>query len=179
MKGAAAPARRLFFALWPDPPVREALWRETREAVRRCGGQPVPPDNLHLTLLFLGQVAEARQATLVAAVRQLAAPRVELVMDRYGWFAAARVLWLGCGEVPAALGSLARDLAGLATAAGLRADPRPFQPHVTLARKLRNPADLAPPRPVTWRASGFVLAESLAGPAGPHYELRARFADSR
>ncbi|GIK35037.1 MAG: RNA 2',3'-cyclic phosphodiesterase [Gammaproteobacteria bacterium] len=178
MTGVAPRARRLFFALWPEPALREALWQETREQLQRCGGRLVPQDNLHLTLVFLGEVGQAQQAAVVAAARRLPLARFELLLDRYGWFESAQVLWLGCSQTPASLLALASALAGKAQAAGLRIDPRAFHPHVTLARKLRNPPDLAPPRPVAWRVDGFVLAESLSGPGGPRYAVLERFADS-
>lgn len=179
MTGAAPRARRLFFALWPEPALREALWQQAREQLQRCGGRLVPQDNLHLTLAFLGHVDEVQQAVLVAAARTLPAPRCDLLLDRYGWFESAQVLWLGCSQTPAPLLALASALAGQARAAGLRIDPRPFHPHVTLARKPRNLPDLAPPRPLAWSVDGFVLAESLSGPADSRYAVLERFADSR
>jgi len=176
--GAGLPTRRLFFACWPTPAVRAMLCRETGARVRHCGGLPVAPADLHLTLAFLGQVDDAQQAALVAAARRLAVPDFSLALDRYGWFEAAQVLWLGCREVPAALARLAGELAGQARAAGLQPDPRPFRPHVTLARKVRNPPDLAPPRMLTWPVGDFALVESLAAPAGLRYRLCRRFPDS-
>jgi len=56
---AVSPAtRRLFFALWPDEATREQLAHITRKAVRGSGGRPIPVENLHSTLVFLGSVPE-------------------------------------------------------------------------------------------------------------------------
>ena len=73
MPGAAEPAQRLFFALWPDEVARDALIRATAKAVRHCGGRPVPAENLHVTLVFLGSVATRRLPELKGLARTQAA----------------------------------------------------------------------------------------------------------
>ena len=50
---------RLFFAFWPEPFQQVALAEATRGVAERSGGQPVPPENLHVTLVFLGSVPES------------------------------------------------------------------------------------------------------------------------
>jgi hypothetical protein len=67
------PGRRVFFALWPDDGLRTSLWRATREAVRASGGQPMPAHNLHVTLVFLGSVADRRIPELEAIADRVAA----------------------------------------------------------------------------------------------------------
>ena len=179
MSAGAVHLRRLFFALWPDAPLRAALHRETRARVRHCGGKPVPAANLHLTLVFLGNVPDERLAAVRSAAGVLGVPRFSLTLDRYGWFDAAQVLWIGCTALPAPLQALAAELGHLmAEVAGLRTDLRPFHPHVTLARKVRNPPDLQPPRPVEWPVRGFALVESVTDPDGAKYEVLENFAAS-
>jgi 2'-5' RNA ligase len=66
---------------------------------------------------------------------------------------------------------LTRELARL----GLRAEERPYVPHVTLLRNARR----APARntfsPIDWRAREFVLVESVAANGGSGYEVIARW----
>ncbi len=176
MTAAAVRPHRLFFALWPGEATRRALYRETRAVVRHCGGRPVATDQLHLTLLFLGQVpGEAVGAVTTAAVA-LDCPGFTLVFDRYGWFESAQVLWLGCSAPPAPLPTLAAGLARQVRAVtGLVPDPKPFQPHVTLARKVRNPPQFPPPRPVAWPVDGFALVESVTAPEGARYTVLETF----
>lgn len=175
MSGAPG-LRRLFFALWPDAATREALHRATRTIVRHCGGRPVPVANLHLTLQFLGNVSDERLAAVTAAGRAVACPHLVMTLDRTGWFEAAQVLWLGCSEAPEALVRLAGELGQqLVAVAGLTPDPRPFRPHVTLARKVRNPPGLRAPRPVTWTVDGFALLESVTAPDGARYGVLEAF----
>jgi RNA 2',3'-cyclic 3'-phosphodiesterase len=66
--------RRLFFALWPDQAMREALAAATDDAlraVRAVHGLPVPIANLHVTLAFLGSVPEASLARVVDLAQKL------------------------------------------------------------------------------------------------------------
>lgn len=69
------PARRLFFALWPDEAMRRAMVQATREVVREAGGRPIPPSHLHVTLAFLGAVPETRLRELADSVRAVSAVR--------------------------------------------------------------------------------------------------------
>ena len=59
---------RLFYALWPDEPLRERLAEAARDAVRQSGGRPVPAGNYHLTLAFLGRNTGRRLVDLVSAL---------------------------------------------------------------------------------------------------------------
>lgn len=51
---------RLFFALWPSPAAAERLASAATDAAARLGGRPTRLETLHLTLAFLGEVADER-----------------------------------------------------------------------------------------------------------------------
>jgi len=163
---------RLFLALWPEPPLRARLSAYRDAWCWPPGAKPVQDATLHLTLHFLGAVARVRIPGLATS---LAAVAVEEVVLR----AAGGEVWKGGIAVLriAASGSLFElheRLGAVLTDAGIALDPRPFAPHVTLARKA---ATAKPPteRPVfDWRADGFALVESLPGGA-VRYEPLARF----
>jgi len=175
MTASAVHVRRLFFGLWPDDATREALHRTTRATVRHCGGKPVPPANFHLTLAFLGNVAEERCEDIAAAGARMSLPELTLTLDRYGYFAAPRVLWLGSSaEVPSLRNCVAVLWRALADA-GVPPDARPFHPHVSVARKVASPPELRPPRPVTWAVRGFALIESETLPEGARYRPLANY----
>lgn len=172
------PARR-FFALWPGQETRHQLARAARSCLAAGAGRPVAPADFHLTLLFLGTPDATRQAGLVAAARELAPPTFELVLDRCGCFEAAGVLWLGCSVVPVELAELAAALAAQARALGLRPDPRPFLPHVSIARRPAMPSPRVVTPPVRWRVDGFALLASRdGGQDGARYLVEHRFPDS-
>ena len=182
MTEAAAVTRRLFFALWPDEPTRRAIRKVAHAAVRRAGGRPVPAGNYHITLAFLGSQPAALLEDIVGAGRgvsaQVAGFPLELQLDRFGYWPRARVFWLAPSQCPETLASLALSLWSGMEACGLARDNRVLRPHVTLCRKVQRAPDLAPPRPVRWRAMDFVLAESVTAPAGAEYTVVARFPDS-
>ena len=161
---------RLFFALWPDPATRRTLTRATKALVRSAGGRPVSPENLHITLAFLGHVASVRLETLQGLANDIRARPFELVLDRVGFFRRARSLWLGSAEPPPALIALERQLWQSLGAAGWSREPRPFVPHLTLARKAQAPPANMTVKPVSWPAVGFSLLESVTHQSGPVYQ---------
>ena len=167
--------RRLFFALWPDEPEREAVVERFQTSGLRdaLGGRPVPVHNLHLTLVFLGTVPDECFDRLHAAAGQFPRPgRFSLRLDRFGIFAPARVAWLGAEPVPAAV-RLVDALRGVAGTAGVPIDERPWCPHVTLLRRIEGraaPRLPPPPTPLDWPVRAFALVESI--PGRPYQVLR-------
>lgn len=95
--------------------------------------------SVHLTLWFFGEVDEARVAELESALAPVAAGArpFRLAVRGSGTFGSPRhprVLWLGLeGEVEP-LATMQAEVAKAVERIGFPADPRPFSPHVTLAR---------------------------------------------
>jgi 2'-5' RNA ligase len=100
-------------------------------------------DNLHLTLKFLGDILLKNVETLSAAAA-IAASKVEpfeIVVERCGAFpprGQPRVLWIGIDDPSGKLAELNRALEDECANAGFAREPRPFHPHLTLAR-IRQP----------------------------------------
>jgi RNA 2',3'-cyclic 3'-phosphodiesterase len=159
-----APAtRRLFFALWPDPVLKAAIAGAARTPARPHGGRRARDESLHLTLLFLGEVAPDAEARLAKAAAAVRTPAFDLVLDRVGSFFRARVLWIGPSEVPPALPALRAALEAAARKAGVAFDPKPLVPHVTCYRDVRKALEPAPVTPVRWPVRGFALIQSVGG----------------
>lgn len=100
-------------------------------------------ENLHLTLKFIGEIAEERVRELSQAAER-AAQTLEpfnLEIEGAGAFpprGSPRILWLGVKDSSGSLVSLQARLEDECAATGFKRDERPFHPHLTLAR-LRAP----------------------------------------
>jgi 2'-5' RNA ligase len=181
--------RRVFFALWPDDPLRSSFAEATHEVARSVGGRLVSAHNLHVTLLFLGSVAEDRLTELEAVAARVAGTNLaspsELLFNRIEHWRRPRVLVATASPSPGAVvaGALAAKLLEVSRGAGFIPDlktlglapPTTFRPHVTLARKVSHPVLTADIDPLRWRFSGFALVQSDRGPDGSQYSVMATF----
>lgn len=164
-----APRQRLFFALWPDDETRGALARLARERLAKASGRPVPAQNLHLTLVFLGHVDAERRACAERAADGLSARAFTLELSRTGYWPRPRVLWSAPDETPDALSGLASALSEALVACGHEPESRPFRAHITLARKVARAPSRSAHGPLRWRVDAFHLIESETHPQGARY----------
>lgn len=163
-------AARLFFAVWPTPEAQRAFGALARALRRECGGRAVPADNIHLTLVFLGNVGRERLAALEALAGAVSAPRFDLSFTRLQYWPHNRIVWAGVERSPQALTALVEALGRLLAQEGFRLEQRPYVPHVTLLRDSRHAPASDKLSPVAWSVERFALVESVL--AGAHrYEL--------
>lgn len=99
----------------------------------------VPEENLHVTLAFLGDLAEGERDRVAEAVREAAARHAPfpLALRGVGAFPGPRrprVLWVGCAEGEAEAVALHRSVTAALEPLGHEPDPRPFTPHATIGR---------------------------------------------
>ena len=162
---------RLFFALWPDDRVRRALQQAAQTIARPDGARYVPAANLHLTLHFIGNVDRRELPCLKRQARKVRSHGFEVVIDDSGCFSKPKVGWLGCEDIPPALGHLHRELGSRLGECGFEPEKRPFRPHVTVLRKYRE----APPQPafasIHWPVTDFSLVESRSVKNGVQYRV--------
>ena len=165
------PRRRLFFALWPDDTVREALHQVAGAIHAANGGRPVPRPNIHVTLQFLGNVPEAALTCVTAAAGRVAGRSFTLELDQLVYRKRQHMLWAATAHTPPPLLELAAALQQELSACGLELETRPFRAHVTLLRKLdhyHTPVELPA---LHWATSRFHLVESVARDHGVDYRL--------
>ncbi len=163
---------RLFFGLWPDDAVRAELARWSRELHALCGGRTTRPENLHVTLAFLGGVEEARVAEVERAAGGVAPRAVSLVLDRPGYWKHNRIAWAGASTVPPGLEAFVEELRGALARSRVGFDAKDFVSHVTLLRDAREPKAMPALDPISWKVDGFSLVQSVTLPRGSHYEIR-------
>ncbi|MGE5667670.1 MAG: RNA 2',3'-cyclic phosphodiesterase [Betaproteobacteria bacterium] len=168
-------AIRVFYALVLPPELRPAIGEIARSTARRVHGRPVPPDNLHLTLAFIGEIARSRLPALIDVGAGVRGEAMTLVLDRLGGFRRARVAWIGASRPPQALGAFAAALARALAAAGIECDERPFHPHMTIVRRCRVQPDEQPVGPHAWAIDELVLMQSETGVEGARYRALAKW----
>jgi len=174
---ARGPRRlRLFFALWPSDALRAALAAAAAPVYTQVKGEPVPPGNLHVTLAFLGSAPGAALAHLIEAGGQGPWPAVELAFGRLEYWAKPRVLVAMPLEVPAAGQAIVDRLWQAAASLGFERESRPWQPHLTVVRRIRRPPPenlaLPPLEASSWR---LALVESASHPEGVRYKPLAEW----
>jgi 2'-5' RNA ligase len=155
---------RLFIGLFPDAAVRDALagWRDACTWPRSA--TPVATARLHMTLHFIGEVDAARVQELSDALPTDGFP-FELHLAR-------AVLWphgvavIEPDLAPAALLDLHAATRVVLQRLGLPVDPRPYRPHVTLARRADGAVLAANAAPIAWTVERYALMQSTLGPGG-------------
>ena len=161
--------QRLFFALWPDESVRERLHAAACELLPP-DARVVAADAAHLTLLFIGSADAARRACLEQVADGIKGSGFTFTLDQAGFWRKPQILWLGCGAQPAPLLDLVQGLTAGAEQCGVKIETRPYQAHVTLARKVRNgPIAVLPTEPIVWPVEKFCLVESHTETDGVRY----------
>ena len=137
---------RTFIAINLPAKERQRIHRSARGL--RDEGMPVrwvEPDNLHLTLKFLGELRAERLSEVEASVERVAASTApfSLTLGEFGAFPTLRrprVIWLGAVATPE-LRCLKQDLEWALADRGFNAETRAFHPHITLGRA--DPGDRA------------------------------------
>lgn len=161
---------RLFLALWPDDDVRARLVAAQRGWTWPARVALTPPERLHVTLHFLGEVDDAAARAL--ATRLPRCSPFSLTLDRSALWPQG-IAVLEAGEPPPALLQLHAALAAELRGLGLRVETRRWRPHVTLARHAEGAVPPASFEPVEWLLRGVALVRSHAGPP-LRYEVIAR-----
>ncbi len=128
---------RCFVALDLPEPVRNHLANVVRPLGERFALRVVPAEQLHLTLVFAGDLEHDAVDDLAAIVREVPLPPLSLSLQRLGHFpprGIPRVVWAGLGGDADVLAELHRALTERAQPLGIERERRGFTPHVTLAR---------------------------------------------
>jgi len=139
LRDKGEPFKRLFLALDCSEAQRRAVAQWRRELGLRSG-RPVPAENFHLTLLFLGDVEALRVPAICAAIDNLVLPRgpLRLRLDQLQCWPRAGVLVLAPQQTPPALRQLVYALQQALLPLGFEEQARELRPHLTLSREFRD-----------------------------------------
>jgi 2'-5' RNA ligase len=178
---------RLFVAIQLPPEVAQrafAVLPQTLPGLRR-----VQPENIHVTLAFLGETPESRLPDVAAAALEATTGLgpFRLTFDRTGRFperGRPRVVWLGMAEGRASVERLGGALSRALREGTLDFEDRPLSPHLTLAR-IREDATAAEARtvaaavdtlavvPLEVDVSAIAVVRSVLSPKGSRYTILA------
>lgn len=183
-------ALRTFICLEIPKTERDRL-RALQDELRRFGARVSWPaaGNIHLTLVFLGDVDETRVDAIAEALER-AARRAEpfsLLIDGAGGFPTVhrpRVIWAGIGGELDALGVLHAEVTAELALLGVPRDEKAFRPHLTLGRvkddrdpALRRAVETLRDRPLVgepFPVREVVLMKSDLGSGGSTYTPLSR-----
>jgi 2'-5' RNA ligase len=167
---------RAFFAVWPDDVARRSLARLAAAVAQRTGGRATRESNLHVTLAFIGEVAEARLQALAdcGAAAACAVDPFVLTLARLGG-AGRSLAWIEPVEIDPSMRALHAALARALAHAGFTVESRPFAPHVTLSRRGTTSARASPPDPIGWRVEHLSLVGSVTGGQASTYREIVRW----
>ncbi len=189
---AGEPVRAFVALNFPDR-LRHELWdalAPLRECPKKLPVKWVRAENIHLSLKFLGDVEETRDAELVAALNRAAGmghePRpLTLQITGFGVFPdyhRPHVLWAGVTPEPG-LELLQHGVEQAFAPLGFPTEARAFRPHVTLGRAARDarPRDFTGLEEIlagtdfdaTVTVTEVDLMQSTLQPTGPVYQVKA------
>ncbi len=185
----ATPTARLFFALWPhalqvsqqpQDRTRKQLARLAKHLADQYAGRCIRPEQLHLTLVFIGEV----DGSVIPVLREVGA-RVQcasfkLLLDKLHCWGKGKIIAAGVSQPCSELSLLAQAVRDQLDAAGVGYDTIRFVPHVTLVRNAsREPRQMLWPEliaPITWQATHWSLVQSSPTRQGSSYQSLADWA---
>jgi len=160
---------RTFFAITPD--AQTCL--KISEWVRLCWpglSRPVPVQNYHITLAFIGDIDADQQRCIEQALEGIDAPAFDLSLTETGYWSESALLWIAPTQIPDELKMLADKCRRVANRAGIRVSQRRYQPHLTLARKATVPPSMPLLEPAfEMSVDSFQLVRSLRDRDGVRY----------
>lgn len=160
---------RLFFALWPDQATRAKI-DQLNQSLFCKHLKKVRPDNLHVTLAFMGRVDEKTEREIRQSIPDITAEPITIFFDQLTSWSDAGVLCLTTSKQPQQIINLVEQLKIVIGAYGVELDSRPYTAHVTLARKAQpNPTTIL--TPICWHAMSFALVESVSTARGVNYQV--------
>jgi 2'-5' RNA ligase len=181
-------ARRIFIAVEVSEEIRKAIFEQSRKVFSALDNiKIVAPENLHITLKFLGNTRDQDIGKIIDAIKEAASSHRSFdytLEERIGAFPStgrARIAFIGIREDGNNITGLYESIEEKLSHLGIAKEKRSFHPHVTIAR-IRKPSDIGSVEwdPVSLRnydpeASSVTMFESILGRQGARYIIIERF----
>jgi len=134
-------------------------------------------ENLHNTLVFIGNVEQSRLEALQLAALEVDAASFELCFDEARYWGHNHIVYAAPAHVPQHLAQLAGSLEQRLATHHFKFDQREYKPHVTLLRNAHwKDAPLPEMPPVRWQVHDFALVQSGQQNGLAVYRVLARYA---
>ena len=175
---------RTFIAIELSDDIRDALAQvQSHLSYASADVKWVAPQNVHLTLKFLGEITEEKAAEVAAALDAVSAETkpFELTFQDIGAFPKIelpKVIWVGLDKGAQESIALAGKIEAALTKIGFQQEARPFAPHLTVGR-VRSGKNRATFREKLLNCKlttgncqlirSFILFKSTLTPTGPIY----------
>jgi 2''-5'' RNA ligase len=130
---------RLFIAIIFQEPFKDEIMKVTRELQQSAvKGNYTLRENLHLTIVFLGEVAQERVGSIKTAMNRVKAEPFQLSLDKTGLFKrnGGDVFWIGIKKSDV-LDSIHRQLTEELAGSGFLLEERKYTPHLTIGREVK------------------------------------------
>ena len=178
---------RCFVALDLPSPVCNHLIKVSAPLRERYDVRWVPKEQMHLSLLFGGDMQPDNVEALTDIVDRLELPEISLSLTSFGAFppkGLPHVVWAGLTGDVERIRELQQTLAEQAEPLGVMPEKRAFTPHVTLGRvqgkfgllamidQMKKLSEELNPKP--FAPTGLTLCQSTLTPKGPFYEIILR-----
>jgi RNA 2',3'-cyclic 3'-phosphodiesterase len=175
---------RAFVAVFPPPEVRREALSWARRLLSDDRVRWTRPENVHLTLKFLGDIRGEALGGIGVALGEVCAEHApfDAVLAELGTFPStrrAKILWIGIGAGSDRLRALAADVDDALAPLGFECEKRPYVPHLTSGRVRGRPLnfDLASGAGgMRFRVKRVELMESTLAAEGATYRTVGDFA---
>ncbi len=184
---------RVFIAIDIDDKTRKAIAGLQKQIaskvdVKKGDLKWVEPNNIHLTLKFLGEISDEQLAEVNEITKTVAQAhqKFNLEIESVGSFGgrSVKVVWVGAGKGTEELLALQKDIDDLLTQAGYPKEEREFSAHLTLCRVNHPMAGIKMGEAISQfshlklgsiAADAVYIYQSQLTPAGPNYTLLGEF----
>jgi 2'-5' RNA ligase len=165
---------RVFFAIWPHGKAQKQLAGLVQQLGldSLCGGRKTKAENIHLTLVFVGEVDSSQVETLcqvAGEVERCGMKAFDIAIEKIRYWKHNSIVYGELSIIPQELMELVTALRNALSAAGFSLEERPYKPHITLMRNASCRTLPESMKPVSWRAREWVFIRSDQTSAGVSY----------
>jgi len=129
---------RLFIAINFDDETKDKIVQVQNKLKAYARGSFTDCNNVHLTLVFLGEVLPSNLETVKRTIAKIRIPKTEITFNNIGYFKrnGGDIWWVGLNRNDKLI-SLQKQLTSVLINSGFKLEQRPYKPHITIARGVK------------------------------------------